>query len=167
MCDPQTGKQSYHRSSPTGGKVLSPESSNGKRSHQRVRLWRPVGFDCRTTTGLEETGTSLLKGTCKFLSAPGPMGKKQWSHKRLGQTYLLVLESPAEVAEHTTVGTKTLAAVVLGSAHWHEPSWRPLLPKRIQHQLCNKYWRTSFATIAKGTPLGREEISNLKHLCHI
>lgn len=30
--------------------------------------------------------------------------------------------SPAEVAEQATVGTKTLAAAVLGSAHWHEPS---------------------------------------------
>ena len=98
MGDQQTGKQLYHRSSPTGVKVLSPMlgfpawSGNGRRSHQRVWLWRPARFNCRTSIGLVETKTPLFEGTHKYLCAPGPRGKKQWPHRRVGQTYLLVLE---------------------------------------------------------------------------
>ena len=56
--------------------------------------------------------------------------------------------SPAEVVEQATAGTKTLAAVVLGSAHWHEPSWRPPLPK--SNCLPNCF---SFTTNAEGPAL--------------
>ena len=83
----------------TGVKVLSPtsgfptwRSSNGRRNFQRIRLWRLAGFDCRASTGLGETETPLLEGTYKVVCAPGPRGKEQWPHRRLNQTYLLVLE---------------------------------------------------------------------------
>ena len=59
---------------------------------QRIWLWRSVGFDCRNSTGLGETETSVLESTHRVSCAPGPRGKNQWPHKRLGQTYLLVLE---------------------------------------------------------------------------
>ena len=51
-----------------------------------------MGFDCRTLAGLGETETPLLKGKHKVVCASGPRGKEQWPHRRLNQTYLLVLE---------------------------------------------------------------------------
>ena len=97
--DSHTGEHLYHRSSPTGVKVLGPTShfptwgsSNGKRNSQRIRLWRLVGFDCTTSTELGETETPLLEGTHKLVCASGPRGKEQWPHRRLNQIYLLVLE---------------------------------------------------------------------------
>ena len=111
-------------------------SSNGRRNPQRIRLWSPLGFDCRTLTGLGETETPLLEGTHKILCAPGPRGKEQWPHRSLNQTYLLALEG--FLGEWgwlwLTVGPRTLAAEVLGSTHWWEPSWSlPLaLPKSLQ-----------------------------------
>ena len=96
--DSQTGEQLYHRSPPTGMKVLSPTSGfptwgscNGRKNSQRIRLWRLAGFDCRTATGLGETETALLEGTHKVVCAWGPRGKEQWPHRRLKQTQLLVL----------------------------------------------------------------------------
>ena len=80
-------------------KVLSPTSgfptwgsSNRRRNSQRIRLWRLVGFDCRTSTGLGETETPLSEGTHKAECASGPRGKEQWPHRRLYHTYLLMLE---------------------------------------------------------------------------
>ena len=99
MGDSQTGEQLYHRSPPIGVKVLSPTSGfptwgsgNGRRNSQRIWLWSLAGFDCRTSRGLGETETPLLEGTHKVLCTSGPMGKEQWPHRRLNQTYLLVLE---------------------------------------------------------------------------
>ena len=46
--------------------------------------------------------------------------------RSLGQTYLLVLEGLLWRRGwlRLTLGAKTLLAVVLGSTHWHGPSWR-------------------------------------------
>ena len=78
----QTGEHLYHRSPPTGVKVLSHmsgfptwESGNGSRNFYRIRLWRLVGFDCRTLTGLGEAETPLLEDTHKVLCALGPRGR--------------------------------------------------------------------------------------------
>ena len=52
-------------------------------------------------------------------------GKEQWPQGRLNQTYLLVLEGLLQRHDGglwLTVGTRTLAAEVLGSAPWCEPS---------------------------------------------
>ena len=50
-------------------KVLSPISvfpawgpGNGSQSPQRIWLWKPAVLDCRTSTGLWETETPILKG---------------------------------------------------------------------------------------------------------
>ena len=51
-----------------------------------------VGFDCRTLTGLGETETPLLEGTHRVVCSSGPRRKEQWPHRRLNQTYLLVVE---------------------------------------------------------------------------
>ena len=87
------------QSPPTGVKVLSPtsdfptwESGNGRRNSQRIRLWRLARFDCKTLTRLGETETPVFEGTHKVVCASGPRGKEQWPHRRLNQTYLLVLE---------------------------------------------------------------------------
>ena len=97
--DSPTGEHLYHRSPPTGVKVLSPTSGfptwgSGKRrrNSQRIRLSRLEGFDYRTLTRLGETETPLLEGTHKVVCTSGPRGKEQWPHRRLNQTYLLVLD---------------------------------------------------------------------------
>lgn len=78
----------YPRSSPPRVSVLSPtkgspawRSGDRRRWLQRLQLWRPVGFDCRNST----------LGGYRVSYTWGLREKKQWSHKRLGQTYLLGL----------------------------------------------------------------------------
>ena len=66
-------------------------SGIGRRSPQRIWLWRPAVLEYRRSTGLGETKTSLLEGAHKISHALGPRAK-QWLHRRLGQTYLWVLE---------------------------------------------------------------------------
>ena len=80
-------------------KVLSPTSgfptwgsSNGSRNPQRIRLWRPAGFDCRTSMGLGGNRDSTLGGHTQSTVHTRTRGKEQWPHRRLNQTYLLVLE---------------------------------------------------------------------------
>ena len=121
-------------------KVLSPTSGfptwgsgNGRRNSQRFRLWRLAGFDCRASTRLGETETPLLEGTHKVVCTSGPRGKEQWPHRGLNQTYLLVLEGllQRQGGLWLTVGTRTLAAEVLESTPWHEPSRSlPLAPPK-------------------------------------
>ena len=103
MGDSQTGEQLYHRSPPTGVKVLSPTSGfptwgagKGRRNFQRIRLWRRAGFDCRTSTGLGETETPLLESTHKVVCTSGPKGKEHGPHRRLNQTYLLLFKGLLE-----------------------------------------------------------------------
>ena len=68
---------------------------------------------------------STLGGHTQGLVHTSAQGKKQWPHRSLGQTYLLVLKSLlGRQGLWITAGTKTLVAVVLGSTHWHESSWR-------------------------------------------
>ena len=57
--DPQTAEQSYQRTFLTVKKVLGPTtdfpiwgSGKGTENSWRIWLWRPVGFDYRTYTGL-------------------------------------------------------------------------------------------------------------------
>ena len=53
---------------------------------------KATGIFYRTSRGLEEKETPLLKSTNKILDAPGPRGKDERHHKRLNQAYLVVLE---------------------------------------------------------------------------
>ena len=78
MGDPQTGKELHCRGFSKRVKVLSPTSGfpgwvsgNGKRSPQRIWLWRSVGFDRKT----EERETPLLKVTHKVSYTSGTRGE--------------------------------------------------------------------------------------------
>ena len=97
----------------------------GIRKSQGIWLWRPVGFDCRFSTGLEEIETLLLQGTHKILCKLRPKAKEQLSHRRL-KIYLLVLEGLLQrhgvaVAHHRDKGTSNRNP---RSTCWQEPSWK-------------------------------------------
>ena len=73
-------------------------SRKGTGNPQGTWLWSPAGSDYRTSTGLGETETPLLKGINKILCVPRHRGKEQLFHRKLNQTYLLrVRVSPVEV----------------------------------------------------------------------
>ena len=86
------------RNSLTVKKVLGPTtdfptwgSGKGNENPQGIWLWRPVGFDYRTSIGL---GKQTLGGHKQNLvCAPGARRKKQCPNKRLSQTCLWVSRS--------------------------------------------------------------------------
>ena len=71
-----------HTDFPTWG------SGKGTESPRGIWLWRPVGFEYTTSTGLGKE-----KLTNKTLCAPGPRRREQWPHKRLSQICLWVFRS--------------------------------------------------------------------------
>ena len=82
---------------PTGVRVLSLMSGSPvwrsgirRRRPQSIWLWRPVGLECRSSTGLGEE-TPLIKATHEVSHAMGPRAK-HWLHKSLGWTWLQALE---------------------------------------------------------------------------
>ena len=88
------------------------------------QTWKASGIwlqDFNRTGGNRD---STLGGCTQSSSASGPSGKEQWSHRRLNQTYLLVLEGLLQRRGWLwlTVGTRTLAGEVLGSTPWCKPS---------------------------------------------
>ena len=102
--NPQTGDQLYQRSSHTVMQVLGPTTNFPNLGiWQRdweppgSLIWRPVGFDYRTSTGLENR---LLESTNKTLYTPRPRRKEQWPH-RLSQTCLWVSRSLWQKHEST------------------------------------------------------------------
>ena len=95
--NPQTAEQLYQGNSHTIKKVLGPqqifpnlEFSKGTENPQGIWLWRPVGFDYRTSTGL---GKPTLGGHKQNLVHTRSQEKEQFSHKRLSQTCLCVPRS--------------------------------------------------------------------------
>ena len=126
-----------------------------------------MGFDCRTLTELGETETPLLEDTHKVVCTWGPRGKEQWPHRRLNQTYLLVLEGLLQrrvvaVAHHRNKdtgsrnsGKYSLAWPFLDSAINHtkkpvassaglpqakQPTGRELKPTHQQTSRLKFYW---------------------------
>ena len=99
--------------SPTWGSGLR------RRSPQNVQLWRPVGFDCRNSTGLGETETPLWEGAYKVSWTPGTRGKSS-DHIEACQTYLLVLEG---FLQRWGDGCGSL----WGQRHWWEYFWGVLI----------------------------------------
>ena len=105
------------QSSQPGGPAMGggiPENQTLKAS----RIWLQ-DFD---RTG--ENRDSTLEGH-KVVCASGPRGKEQWPHRRLNQTYLLVLEGllqrrVAAVAHHRD---KDIVQRSSGKYSWREPSW--------------------------------------------
>ena len=78
---------------------------------------------------------STLEGCIQGLMHTRTQGKKQWPHKRLGKTYLLVLENLLQRWGEwlwLTARTKILAVAALVSTHWWETSWRlPFTPQDL------------------------------------
>ena len=69
-------------------------SGKGTETSQGIWLWRPVGFNYRTYTGL---GNTLLEGRNKILCAPRPRRKEQWPPQETDPDLpMSVQESPAE-----------------------------------------------------------------------
>ena len=110
------------------------------RSPQRIWLGRPLEFVRGNSVGLRETQTPLLKGTHKVSCIPGPSGKKQWPHKNLSQTYLLVsqgfLQRPGVAIAHCWDMGLSLAVIVLENIDKGEPSWRPPLSHLVLSTAC-------------------------------
>ena len=99
-CDSQAKEQQYQRNSPTIVKVLNPMpgfpacgSDKETGNPQGSWPWRSEEFDYKTSTGLWEIETLVLKGMNKILHAPSFRGKEQWPQFWFNQNYLLVLES--------------------------------------------------------------------------
>ena len=82
--DPQTAEQLYQINCHTVKKVLGaitgfPALGSGKETDnpQGIWLWRPVGFDYRTYTGLGKQTLCHLEGTNTTLCTPGPRRNQQ------------------------------------------------------------------------------------------
>ena len=101
--DPQTREQLYQRSFPTVTKILGPTtdfptwgSSKGTENPKGIWLWRPVGFDYRTSTGL---GKQTLWGhkqnlVCTRTQEKGSVTPQEtclWVSRSLGQRCLLTM----------------------------------------------------------------------------
>ena len=82
--DPRNGEQLCQSSSHTA--VKGPTTSQPRYPATRlgsplgIWLWRPVGFDRRTSTGLGKQ--KLLEGADKTLCGPGPRKEEQRCHQR-------------------------------------------------------------------------------------
>ena len=118
--NPQTGEQLYQRSSHTVTQVLGPTTGFPNLGiWQRDweppgnLIWRPVGFDYRTFTGL---GNRLLESTNKTLCTPRPRTKEQWPCKK---TELNLPVSVQESLEETWVNSGLLR----GQGYWIQQCW--------------------------------------------
>ena len=96
--NPWTGEQLYHRGPPKGVKVMSPMSGFPARG-PALGGEAPRESDLKASSvwsqeihGTGRNRDPLLEGAHKVPCASEPRGKKQWPHKKLGQTYLLALE---------------------------------------------------------------------------
>ena len=65
-------------------------SGTGRKSPQSIWHWRPVGLVSRSSMGLGEMETPLLKGALRLSCTLGP-GAKQSLYGNLGQTWLQFL----------------------------------------------------------------------------
>ena len=88
----------YHRGLPMGMRILSPMSGShawgsgiGRRSPWSIWHWGQVGLLHRSSTGLGEMETPLLKVVYRLSCALG-LREKQRLHRTLGQTCLWFLE---------------------------------------------------------------------------
>ena len=131
--DSQTGEQLYQRSPPTGVKVLSPTSGfptgglamgGGFLENQTLKASGIWLQDFDRTGGNRD---STLRGHTQSSVRIRTQGKEQWSHRRLNQTYLLVLEGLLQRWGVAVAHRVALAAEVLGSTPWREPSQSPPL----------------------------------------
>ena len=110
--DPQTAEQLYQRYSHTVKKILGPTtdfpnwgSGKGTENPQGIWLWRPVGFDYTTCTGL---GKQTLGGhkqnlVCTSSQEKGAVFPKE-TESDLPKS---VQESPVEARVHSLASSQT------------------------------------------------------------
>ena len=112
--DLQSGEECYQRSSPTDVSLMS-ASQPGDHA-KGLGIPRESDFESQWDLITElsknwgKQETTLLEDTNKLLCVPRPRATEQWPHRRLNQTYLLVLECPlwrfgSAVACHGDGGT--------------------------------------------------------------
>ena len=94
-------------------------SGKGTENPQWIWLWRPVGFDYRTSTGL---GKQTLRGHKQNL-VPGPTRKEQCPHRRVSQTCLWVSRS-IQWRHGLTVACCGLRGTEYNSTGRHKSFWR-------------------------------------------
>ena len=104
MGDSQTGEHLYHRSLPTGVKVLSPTSGFQTWGSSNLGVWqreeeflenqnlKASGIWLQDFDWTGGNGDSTIREHTQSSVYIGTQGKEQWPHRRLKQIYLLVLE---------------------------------------------------------------------------
>ena len=142
LADPQTGEQLYQRSSHTVAKVLGPTTDfptwwPGKRTEnpQRIWLWKPVGFNYRTSTGL---GKQTLGGYKKNLvcSRSQEKGAVPWQET----------EPDFPVSVQESLGE----AWVDSQGHWIQQSWEPWHAARSPSEGGHHYHHYPYHSLASG-----------------
>ena len=130
--EPQTGEQLYQISSHSVRKFLGPTavfptwgSSKGIENPQGIWLWRPVGFDYRTSTGLGKQTLGGHKQTCGYQDPGERSSEPTWDWARLA----FVQESSVEAwvdsglpqgrgTEYNSDGISPFE----GGCHYHTPT---------------------------------------------
>ena len=115
-----------------------------------IWLWRRVGFDYRTSTGLGEIETPLLEGTNKTLCALGPGGRNSdttgdWARSTCG-------------CLRTSSRGMAGSGLPWGQVHWRQHSWDTHLgvsPHRGCHEPYHKASRIQ-NWVASGQSTNRE-----------
>ena len=118
-----------------------------------IWLWRRVGFDYRTSTGLGEIETPLLEGTNKTLCALGPGGRNSdttgdWARSTCG-------------CLRTSSRGMAGSGLPWGQVHWRQHSWDTHLgvsPHRGCHEPYHKASRIQ-NWVASGQTTTRRERS--------
>ena len=133
MCNPQTGKWSYQRNSPIVAKVLGLtsdfsvwRSGKGTGNLQGIWLWRTMGFDHRTSTGLRETDCWRAQTKSCVHHDPGERSSdlSDWARTAC-ESFKVSCRGLGQ--QWPTTGTKALAAAVLGGMCWNKSFWRSIL----------------------------------------
>ena len=92
------------------------------RNPQGIWVWWPVGLDCKTSTGLGETETSLLESKNKFCVHQDPKeGRSVPTEDWASPTNECWRYGSVAVAPHGDGGTSSNSP---GWCPWYMPSWR-------------------------------------------
>ena len=135
--DSQTGEHLYHRSPPTGVKVLSPTSGfptwgvrQRKEEFLENQTLKPSGIWFQEFNRTGGNRDSTLRGHTQSSVCIGTQGKEQWPQGRLNQTYLLVLQGLLQRRWGGGSGSPW------GQGQWQQKLWEVLLsmsPPRVCH----------------------------------
>ena len=155
--DAPTGRWLYHRGSPTGVRVWSPTSSSPawgpglRRSPHSPWLRRTAGLGSEDSTKRRETN-STPGDAQKVLCTLNP-GKKQWLHRSLGQTSLLV-------SEGLWGGMRSL----WGQRYWRQTYWKVLIGWAPQAVTILTQPHPTACRSSARTPQAKQSIGTQPHL---